>query len=117
MNRKTFSRYSRAEGILFIQAHPFRNYMTIVDTKNIDGIEVFNGHIEHDSRNSIADAWADMHRLIKTSGTDFQHATHFPDGGIITKFEIKTSEELVSTLKLGKYKLIRDKSHFPKQRK
>ena len=114
MNPKTFSEYAREAGILFIQAHPFRDHMTIIDPKSIDGIEVFNGHIEHNSRNSIADAWADMHGLLKTSGSDFHHTTHFPNAGIITDFEIKSMDELVSTLKNGNYGLIKDESYFPK---
>ena len=112
MNPKSFSEYARANGILFIQAHPFRNNMTVVDPKHLDGIEVFNGHVGHNSRNDIAEEWAKKHGLIMTSGTDFHHVTHFPDGGILTDFEIKTMDELVKVLKSGDYELIRDKSHF-----
>ncbi len=116
MTPKSFSEFARSNGILFIQAHPFRNAMTVVDPRYLDGIEVFNGHIGHDSRNSIAEEWAKMHGLIKTSGTDYHHTTHFPSAGILTENEIKTMDELVNILKSGDYELIKDDSHFPKNK-
>ena len=40
----------------------------------LDGLEVFNGNNTHDSHNALADYWADMNGLIKTSGSDFHKA-------------------------------------------
>jgi len=81
--------------------------MTIVNEKHLDGIEVFNGHMGHNSNNDIAEIWADKYNLIKTSGTDF----HYPDvpinAGIITKDEIKDMDSLVKILKNGEYELIK----------
>ncbi len=112
MTPKSFSSYARECGVIFVQAHPFRNGMKVVDPRYLDGIEIFNGHIGHDSRNEIAAEWASRFSLLKTSGSDYHHPNHFPDGGILTESEIKTTEELVSVLRSGKYELICDKSHF-----
>ncbi len=107
MNPDSFSKLARENGLLFIQAHPFRNSMTIVRPDLLDGVEVFNGHMGHDSRNEIANMWAEKYNLIKTSGTDF-HYNHVPaNAGILTDFEIKDMATLVETLKSGKYELIR----------
>ena len=107
MNPESFSKLARENGLLFIQAHPFRNSMTITQPWLLDGVEVFNGHMGHDSRNEIANLWAEKFNLIKTSGTDF-HYNHVPaNAGIITDFEIKDMDTLVKTLKGGEYELIR----------
>ena len=114
LNPKSFCKIARESGVLFVQAHPFRNKMTVVEPSYLDGIEVFNGHIEHDSRNPITEAWAERFGLIKTSGSDIHHASHFADAGILTECEIKTTDELVAVLKRGNYELVKDESHFKK---
>lgn len=108
MNPESFSKISREAGLLFVQAHPFRNTMTVIRPCFLDGVEVYNGHKGHDSRNEIADMWADKFGLIKTSGTDF----HYPDvpanAGIITDVEITDGTQLVEILKSGNYSLIKE---------
>ena len=58
LNPEKFHKIAKENGVLFIQAHPFRNRMTVVAPWNLDGVEVYNGHKDHDSRNEIAYAWA-----------------------------------------------------------
>ncbi len=108
MNPESFSKLARENGLLFVQAHPFRNSMTVVQPYLLDGVEVYNGHKGHDSRNEIAEAWADKYGLIKTSGTDF-HYNHVPaNAGILTEEKITSINQLVDTLRAGKYSLIRE---------
>ena len=107
MNPESFSKLARENGLLFVQAHPFRNSMTIVQPWLLDGVEVFNGHMGHDSRNEIANLWAEKYNLIKTSGTDFHYNNVPANAGILTDFEIKDMDTLVKTLKGGEYELIR----------
>ena len=104
---QTFSAFAHTNGLLFVQAHPFRNKMVMVNPKYLDGIEVFNGHRGQDSRNYLANAYAQHRGLIRTSGGDFHHPDHVPgDAGILTDFPIATIEQLVETLKSGNYTLI-----------
>lgn len=108
LNPESFSKISRENGFLFVQAHPFRNTMTVINPAFLDGVEVYNGHKGHDSRNEIADMWADKYGLIKTSGTDF-HYPHVPaNAGILTDEKITTSEQLLEILKSGSYSLIKE---------
>ena len=108
LNAESFSKIARENGLLFMQAHPFRNYMTVIRPDFLDGVEVYNGHKGHDSRNEIADMWADKFGLIKTSGTDF-HYPHAPaNAGILTEAEIKDGAQLVEILKSGNYSLIKE---------
>ena len=101
-----------AGGIL-VQAHPMRRQNRLLDTKYLDGIETFNGHFGHASRNKIADAWADIHGLRKTSGTDFHEKCHICCGGILTDEPIKDSKELVEVLNSDSYELMVDYNIAP----
>ena len=100
-----FHRLANENGCLFVQAHPFRNHMKIKRPDCLDGIEVFNGHFGHDSRNDIAELWAERYNLIKTSGTDFHYNDSPANGGIFTECEITSMEQLVEILKSGNYTL------------
>lgn len=90
-------------GGLFFQPHPFRNGITVKKPAMLDGIEVFNGHIGHDSRNDIANMWADKYGLKKISGSDMHHHTHTPNGGILTDMPITSEKQLIEILKSGNY--------------
>lgn len=107
MDYKSFSAFARKNGLLFIQAHPFRNGIEVVDPKYLDGVEVFNAHAGHDARNYLADEFARRYGLIRTSGGDFHHPYHVPgDAGILTDTPIETMDELTATLRAGNYTLI-----------
>ena len=90
-------------GGLFFQPHPFRNSIKIKKPAMLDGIEAFNGHIGHDSRNDIANMWADKYGLMKLSGSDMHHEKHTPNGGILTDMPITSEKQLVEILKSGSY--------------
>jgi hypothetical protein len=107
MNIRDVHKLTSENGMLLIQAHPFRDSMTVTNPKALDGVEVFNGHMGHDSRNDIAEAWANKFSLIKTSGTDFHYADVPANAGILTENEITTMDELVDVLKSGNYELVK----------
>ena len=108
LNPEKFSKIARENGLLFVQAHPFRNTMQVVRPDFLDGVEVYNGHKGHDSRNEIANMWADKFGLIKTSGTDFHYNYAPANAGIKTEYEIKDMTALIKTLKEGTYELIKE---------
>ena len=99
MNVKTFSALARQSGLLFYQAHPFRNGMTVVDPRYLDGIESYNGHPHHDSRNDIALAWAEKFGLPQISGSDFHDMDGYALGGILTEAPIRTQEDLLREIR------------------
>ena len=104
---KKLSLYCKEAGVLLIQAHPFRNFMRIVDPSLLDGIEVYNGLTHPSSRNDMAAVWAERFSLIPTSGSDFHDVENHVDGGILTDRPIQDNAELVTVLKTRNYKLIR----------
>ena len=104
---KEMSQYIRESGLIIYQAHPFRNGLTIANPQNLDGYEIYNGHPDHDSRNSIAEAWAKLHGLPGISGTDFHDAKQTICAGIITDELITSNEQLLQVLADKNYQLIR----------
>ena len=96
----------KPENALVYQAHPFRNGITVTDPKRLFGIEVFNGHSGHDSRNCIALAWARLHRLHAISGSDAHHPHTLCSGGILADRPVTSMDELVEVLREDAYCLI-----------
>ncbi|MBE7039665.1 MAG: PHP domain-containing protein [Ruminococcaceae bacterium] len=103
---KEFSDIAHENGLLIYQAHPFRNNMTITSPLLLDGIEVFNAHPRHDSRNSISKNWAEIYNLREISGSDVHQPQDIARGGIMTTNEIKTTDDLLKVLIENDYKLI-----------
>lgn len=72
--------------VILIQAHPFRNGMTLKDTELLDGIEVYNLHPNHNSRVGLAAKYADMEKFdICTCGTDFHHIGQHALSALLTR--------------------------------
>ena len=99
----------REAGFLFLQAHPFRDNMMMVNPQHLDGIEVFNGNPQQDSRNDIARIWAERFGLIATSGSDFHKDVDGAfAGGILTDEPITSNEQLLEILRSGNFEMIKD---------
>ena len=100
---------------LFIQAHPFRDGMKLVDPSLLDGVEVFNMHPNHNSRVGFASIYARENNLsIITSGSDFHHPNKKHEGiaSLRSATLPKDSFELASILKGGDYLLEVGKSNI-----
>ncbi len=99
----------REAGFLFLQAHPFRNHMQVVNPEYLDGIEVFNGNPSQDSRNDIARLWAERYGLIGTSGSDYHRTVEGGfAGGILTDEPITSNEQLLEILRSGNFEMIKN---------
>ena len=115
MKMEKLPQMSTEDGIKFvhsldcviIQAHPFRNGGTIISPGQLDGVEVFNGHKGHDSRNDIAQKWAKKFGYIMTSGSDF-HGEHDPTSGIYVDNIPESEDELRDLILSGNYDLKTD---------
>jgi predicted metal-dependent phosphoesterase TrpH len=108
MGLEDFSDMARVNGLLLIQAHPFRDNMTRVNPRFIDGIETVNGNIRHNSRNHLSESYAIVNNLRKMGGSDFHRecdlnmvAMHFFD-------EINSEADLVKSIKDGNYAIVHE---------
>ena len=87
-------------GAILVQAHPFREVCAPAPAEDLDGVEVFNGHPRHDSRNPLAMEFSIAHpHLIRTSGSDYHRTQDLATGGIETDRAIHTPAGLVQCLK------------------
>ncbi len=85
---------------LFIQAHPFRDRMVPTDFNYLDGIEVFNMHINHNSRVAKAEKTALEHpELIALGGSDAHEPPSCANGGILTRVLPEDSKQLARIIK------------------
>lgn len=94
----------RSLDCIIIQAHPFRNNCTITKPGLLNGIEAYNGHKGHDSRNDIALKWAEKFGYIITSGSDF-HGEHDPTSGIYVDNIPENEDQLRDLILSGDYNL------------
>ncbi|MBQ9544617.1 MAG: PHP domain-containing protein [Clostridia bacterium] len=104
----------KPEKALVYQAHPFRNGMTVTDPKRLFGMEVFNGHEGHDSRNSFALAWAKHFGLRPIAGSDAHREEALCHGGILTSRDVNSMDELLMVLKAEDYAVF-NKNLFDKK--
>ncbi|MBE6618038.1 MAG: hypothetical protein E7627_08915 [Ruminococcaceae bacterium] len=104
---RTFAEKAHEAGMFIIQAHPFRPHMAMMRPDHVDAIEVYNGHLDHDNHNFLAEAFAEHYGKIKTSGTDHHDRDHMPRGGIMTDDPITSIPQLIEVLKSGNYELIK----------
>ena len=107
MRLKSFMPLAHKNGMLVYQAHPFRDGIRIVDPALLDGFEIYNACVRHDSRNAIAKIWAEKHKKPGISGSDYHKTEDTARGGIETDTEIRTNGELLAVLRAGEYRLIR----------
>ena len=107
-----FAQTMRENGVVLIQAHPFREVFYIPEPKvlpleYIDGIEVYNrgnATVQMDER---AMDFARQHpHLLQTAGGDAHRPNEVGFGGIEVDARIKTPEELTECLKQRAYRLI-----------
>ncbi len=91
--------------LIIFQAHPFRIGMTVVDPELIDGVEVYNGHGDHNSSNDVAYKWAEKYSLRKLSGSDFHGNLSMEPGGVYFNEYLTDSKQVAEALRAGNYTL------------
>lgn len=107
MDLRSFSALVRADGLLLVQAHPFRNGMKVMPPDLLDGYEIYNGHVGHDSRNPIAHAWCARHGKLATSGSDLHDPCSHINAGILTDEPVTDMQKLCTLLREKRYTLRR----------
>ncbi len=107
-----FVEIMRKNGVVLIQAHPFREADYIpnpghLPVELIDGVEVYNKGNSTEEMNKKALDFANEHpHLIKTSSGDAHSTDRVQFGGIITNTRITNSKDLANILLSQSYDLI-----------
>lgn len=106
---REFSEFARDNKLLFIQAHPFRNGMVVINHDYLDGVEIHNAHPWHNSRNYLAERVYEEQRakrpFIATVGSDCHELTHEGTVGITSDALPQNSVELAELLREQKYEI------------
>lgn len=93
--------YCSQNGVLMVQAHPFRINHSPQDPAFMDGVEINCQPIDIDNK-ALVEEFAKNHKLLITAGTDY-HAPYENDiGGIIVNSEISDSVQLANAIKQSK---------------
>lgn len=98
-NLEKFTRLKEEYDILIYQAHPYRGKCSVAPSDQLDGVEVYNGHPRHDSRNHLALEFATSNDLLMLSGSDAHMAEDVGRGGILSKDRIRDSRHMVEVLR------------------
>ncbi len=93
------------EKALIVQAHPFRNNMTVCDPEKLFGYEVFNNGTKP-IRNQLAKTLAEHYNKPMTSGSDCHSIEATGKGGIKSKQKILSQNDLINILKNREYEII-----------
>ncbi len=103
---KKLSALCREQGILLLQAHPFREWMNRCNPQYLDGVEILNGKDSEEEREK-ARLWANENGLLlQTGGGDFHHTKKPRMGGILTDCRLDSTETLVRVLRNGEFENI-----------
>lgn len=96
---ETFYKEFKNERNVILQAHPFRDGMKEIDMDFVDGIEVFNMHIHHNSRISKAAQCAEKLKKLKLCGTDVHYPEQIGTSYVKTKYLPENSFDLARLIK------------------
>ncbi len=100
-----FHNFCKENGVLLYQAHPFRDGMTRTEPAFIDGIEGYNMHPHHHSRNELSLQFAEENGLPIISGSDAHEKHMVGRGGIIADVLPNDSKGLRDLILSGDFEL------------
>lgn len=96
---EAFSAFSRAQGWLLYQAHPFRMNLRLAPLSYLDGIEFYNGNMRHDSRNELAFEVVRRSGLLGIAGSDAHQLCDVGRSGVWAPSAEMSAGEWVKWLK------------------
>lgn len=96
---ETFYKGFKNDSNVILQAHPFRDGMKAINMEFVDGIEVFNMHIHHNSRISKAAQCASKLNKLKLCGTDLHYPYQIGTSFVRTKKLPEDSFDLAKLVK------------------
>ena len=102
----TFHDFTKKNGVLFYQAHPFRPGLTRAPADALDGMEIYNMHPHHHSNNPTAIEYAKEKGLHGISGSDAHEPHMVGRGGILAETLPNDGIELRDLILSRNYELI-----------
>lgn len=107
MYQRRFFRMADKNGLLVLEAHPFRAMHTPAKRKYLHGCEVFNGKDRNPEINRRAQRWYEKCGFsIRAGGSDFHDYPQLALGGIAVNEPIKSNADLIRVLKSGNFRIL-----------
>lgn len=103
---KKFKKFAEQQGLLVVQAHPFRDWCIVQPAEYLDGLETENAHEGHHNNNAKAREYARLHGLRETGGGDCHDARNAGTAGLIFEQRVHDSVELKELVEKGEYQVI-----------
>lgn len=97
-----FYKIAKEKGILFIQAHPYRDQNLLVTPQWVDGFEVRNPNPRHISNDDHAEQTAAEYGLYRTAGSDAHRPEDIGRTAMLSEKEIKSAEDYIALVKSRK---------------
>jgi len=91
--------------LLLYQAHPFRKWLNLRDTKYLHGLEVYNGNPRHDSHNERALEVAQQYNMLMIAGSDYHEIGDEASAAMVFDFKINDSRQMADALRRGSGKI------------
>lgn len=85
----------KQNGFLTFQAHPYRYRGAPIEPVCYDGIEIFNAHPRHVTKNKLAVKYAYEHGLYVIAGSDTHAEEDIARGGVMLPAGIESGADLV----------------------
>ncbi len=102
-----FSEIARENGVFVVQAHPYRDGHCFPTPEFIDAVEVYNSNPRHEDHSDMTEKLSAEHGLPVSAGSDAHRDEDVALSGVETDVEVKTAEDFINLVKLGKVKVIR----------
>lgn len=111
LHKKTvaeFHEIAKANNIFVIQAHPYRDGSCFPTPEYVDGIEVYNSNPRHEDNSDKSEALVkECSQLYITGGSDAHRDEDIAGSGVLSEYEIKTSEDFINLIKSRKAEIIK----------
>lgn len=104
MSMKDFCDLCQQQGVLAVQAHPFRTADYIDHIRiyaNVEGFEVYNA-CRDDRCNRLGENFANEYGMVKTCGSDLHHKTQKVLSGLQFEQPINSMQELIFAIRSEK---------------
>ncbi len=98
--------YAKANGVLLIQAHPYRDGNNVPMPHDVDGFEAHNSNPRHENFSEKIFALAKEYGLIATAGSDSHRVEDVGGTGVLTEHKIESAEDYIRVLKEGNFSIL-----------
>lgn len=107
MTIEEFTEIEKTHNFFIVQAHPYRDGRNFPTPECVDGMEVYNSNPRHEDYDEKSEMVAKDYGLCMIGGSDAHRLEDVAGSGILSEFEIKTTEEFIAAVRRGTIEIIR----------